>query len=150
MNIIILGCGRIGSTLAMSMSKNGHNVTIIDRNIDAFRRLGPDFNGAMVLGNGIDEDILKESGIEKANSFVAVTNGDNTNIMSVQIAKEKFQVKQAVARIYDPIRACAYQGLGIDVFCTTIVSTRLLREHLLGKEWSMLSEYCALDEKALV
>lgn len=151
MNIIILGCGRVGATLAMSMSQDGHNVSIIDRSSDSFRRLGPDFKGHMVIGNGTDESVLRKAGIEKADSFVAVTNGDNTNIMSVQIAKEKFHVTQSIARIYDPIRACAYQELGVDVLCTTLVGARLFKDRLLGKEWGMAAQYCALDsEEALV
>jgi len=151
MNVVILGCGRIGSTLARSMAKDGHKVAIIDQNDDAFRRLGPDFTGDMVLGNGIDEDVLKRSGIERADAFVAVTNGDNTNIMSVQIAKEKFRVPKAIARIYDPIRAYAYQELGIETICTTVIGARLMKDYLLGKEWGMVSEYCALaDEGAQI
>lgn len=151
MNVIILGCGRIGSTLASSMSKDGHAVTIIDRRSDAFRRLGPDFKGITIVGNGTDDEVLKKSGIEKADSFVAVTNGDNTNIMSVQIAKEKFRVPKVIARIYDPIRACAYRELGIDTICTTVVGARLIKDYVLGKEWGMASEYCAIsDEEAII
>ena len=144
MRIIVLGCGRVGSTLAGSMSKDGHDVTIIDRQSSAFRRLPPDFKGARIVGNGIDEDVLRRAGIEHADAFVAVTNGDNTSIMSVQIAKEKFAVPRCVARVYDPIRACMYQELGVDTLCTTLVGARLLRDRLLGKELGMADEYCAL------
>jgi trk system potassium uptake protein TrkA len=145
MNVIILGCGRIGSTLATAMSRDGHNVTIIDRDSDAFRRLGTDFKGRTVIGNGIDEDILKKSGIENADAFVAVTNGDNTNIMSVQIAKEKFHVPKVIARIYDPIRACAYKELGIETICTTVIGARLIKDFLLGKEWGTVKDYCTIE-----
>jgi len=150
MNVVILGCGRIGSTLARGMSRDGHSVSIIDRNSDAFRRLGPDFSGEMILGNGIDDDVLKKAGIEQADAFVAVTNGDNTNLMSVQIAKEKFQVPKVVTRIYDPIRACAYRELGIETICTTVIGARLMRDYLLGKEWGAVSEYCALSDKEAI
>ena len=151
MNIVILGCGRIGSTLARSMSEEGHNVAVIDQKSTAFRRLGKDFKGNMILGNGIDEEVLKKAGIERADAFVAVTNGDNTNIMSVQIAKEKFHVPKVIARIYDPIRACAYRELGIETICTTVIGARLMKDYLLGKEWGMASEYCALsDEEAII
>lgn len=146
MNVVVLGCGRIGSTLASSMSTDGHNVTIIDRNNEAFRRLSSDFKGKMVLGNGIDDDVLKKAGIEQADAFVAATNGDNTNIMSVQIAKEKFHVPKVLARIYDPIRASAYRELGIETICTTVIGARLIRDYLLGKEWGMASEYCTLTD----
>ena len=142
MNLVILGCGRIGSTLARSMSKEGHRVAIIDRKSDAFRRLGPDFGGQMVVGNGIDDAVLKKAGIEQADAFVAVTNGDNTNIMSVQIAKERFKVPKVSARIYDPIRACAYRELGIETICTTIIGAKLIKDLLLGKEWGAAAEYC--------
>lgn len=150
MKVIILGCGRVGSTLASTMFRNGHDVTIIDRNSDAFRRLGPDFRGNMLVGNGVDEEVLKKAGIEHADAFVAVTNGDNTNIMSVQIAKKKFRVPKAVARIYDPIRACAYQELGVETICTTVVSARLFNDYLMGKDLSAISEYCALTGDEVV
>jgi trk system potassium uptake protein TrkA len=145
MNIVILGCGRIGSTLSRSFVRDGHDVTIIDRNSTAFRRLGPDFRGRMVLGNGIDVEVLQKAGIEKAAAFIAVTNGDNTNIMSVQIAKEKYHVPQAIARIYDPIRACAYREAGIETVCTTIVGAKLIKNVLLGQELGTMSEYCTLS-----
>jgi len=146
MNVVILGCGRIGSTLARSMSKEKHRVSIIDRKGDAFRRLGPDFGGQMVVGNGIDDAVLKKAGIEKADAFVAVTNGDNTNIMSVQIAKERFHVPKVAARIYDPIRACAYRELGIETICTTIIGAKLMKDLLLGNEWGAAAEYCNFNE----
>ncbi|MGB9587123.1 MAG: potassium channel family protein [Armatimonadota bacterium] len=150
MNIIILGCGRIGSTLATAMSRDGHDVTVIDRNSDAFRRLGPEFRGRTVIGNGIDEDILKKSDIEHADAFVAVTNGDNTNIMSVQIAKEKFNIPRVIARIYDPIRACAYRELGIETICTTVIGARLIKDFLLGREWGMAKDYCVIKDDQLL
>jgi len=145
MKIIILGCGRIGSTLARSFIRDGHDVTIIDRNSTAFRRLGSDFKGQVLLGNGIDEEVLKKAGIENADMFVAVTNGDNTNIMSVQIAKERYRVPKAIARIYDPIRACAYREAGIDTVCTTIVGAKLIKNILLGHDLGMMADYCALN-----
>lgn len=150
MNVIILGCGRIGSTLARSLSGDGHNVSIIDKSSEAFRRLGPDFGGNMIVGNGIDDAVLKRAGIEKADSFVAVTNGDNTNIMSVQIAKVKFKVPKVVTRIYDPIRACAYRELGIETICTTIIGARLIKDYVLGKELGAIGEYCALSNDEAV
>ena len=146
MNVVILGCGRIGSTLAMSMTRDGHNVAIIDRNGDSFRRLGPDFTGKTILGNGIDDPVLRKAGIEKADAFVAVTNGDNTNIMSVQIAKERFNVPKLITRIYDPIRACAYRELGIETICTTVIGARLMKDYLMGKEWGAAGDYCAVSD----
>lgn len=151
MKVIILGCGRVGSTLARLMLRDGHQVTVVDKNIDAFRRLGPEFKGTTIIGNGTDEETLKKAGVESADVFVAVTNGDNTNIMSVQIAKTKFQVPKPLARIYDPIRACAYQELGVDTICTTLIDSRLIRDHLLGRELELAEDYCSLnDEEAVV
>ena len=151
MNVIILGCGRIGSTLARSLSRDGNSVSIIDKSSNAFRRLGPDFGGNMIVGNGIDDAVLKRAGIEKADAFVAVTNGDNTNIMSVQIAKVKFNVPKVVTRIYDPIRACAYRELGIETICTTIIGARLIKDYVMGNELGDIGAYCALtDDEARI
>lgn len=148
MNVVILGCGRVGSTLASSMSREGHNVTIIDKSASAFYRLSSDFKGERIVGNGTDDEVLKRAGIEKADAFVALTQGDNTNVMSVQIAKTKFKVQNAVARMYDPIRACAYKDLGVDTICTTLVGARLFRDFLEGSsDVSLLMEYCALREE---
>jgi trk system potassium uptake protein len=145
MKLIILGCGRVGSTLASSMSRSGDDVTIIDRQSSAFRRLSTGFSGIKLLGNGTDEDLLRKAGIEQADAFVAVTNGDNTNLMSVQIAKEKFHVPKCIARVYDPIRACGYQEMGVETLCTTLVGARLLEDRILGKELGMAAQYCVLE-----
>lgn len=145
MNVIILGCGRIGSTLARSFDKEGHKVTVIDQKTEALKRLGSDYTGTTIVGNGIDQEVLKRAGIEKADAFVAVTAGDNTNIMSVQIAKERFKVKKVITRIYDPIRACAYRELGIETICTTIIGAKLIKDYLLDKKWGEAADYCALS-----
>lgn len=91
MKVIILGCGRVGSTLARLMLRDGHQVTVVDKNIDAFRRLGPEFKGTTIIGNGTDEETLKKAGVESADVFVAVTNGDNTNIMSSRLQRPSFR-----------------------------------------------------------
>ncbi len=126
------------------MARDGHDVTIIDLNPDSFRRLAADFSGKAITGNGIDEDTLRRADVEKADAFVAVTNGDNRNIMSVQIAKVRFKVPKVIARIYDPIRATAYAGLGIETVCTTCVGAGLIRDKVLGREFSGLDEYARL------
>ncbi len=146
MKVIILGCGRIGSTLARSLFREGNDVTIIDKKSEAFSRLGPDFGGAMVVGNGVDDAVLRKAGIEKAQAFVAVTNGDNTNIMSVQIAKVKFNVPKVVTRIYDPIRACAYRELGIETICTTMIGARLIKDYVMGNDLGDIGQYCELTD----
>lgn len=144
MKLVILGCGRVGSTIATTMSQEGHDVTIIDQNADSFRRLTSDFAGKKVLGNGIDEDTLRRAEVDKADAFVAVTNGDNRNIMSVQMAKVRFNVPKVVARIYDPNRAYAYSELGIDTICTTCVGAGLMRDMILGRPLGDVSEYIRL------
>src|SRR5690349_4703077 len=99
--IVILGCGRVGSTLANMMDRDGHQVAVIDYSSDAFQRLSPDFKGETFVGNGVDEDVLIRAGIREADAFAGVTNGDNRNTMASQIAKEIFNVKKVVCRIYD-------------------------------------------------
>ena len=130
--IIILGCGRVGSTLARQFSREGHEVTVVDVTSDAFRRLGTKYKGRKVVGTGLDQDTLKKVALEKADIFVAVTQGDNTNIMAAQIARQVFAVPQVFARIYDPIRAQAYRKLGILTLCTTTLAAGLIHGAALG------------------
>ena len=130
MKVVILGCGRVGSTLARSLDAEGHHVTVIDRNQQQFQRLGADFGGATVRGTGIDEDVLRRAGIEEADVFVAVTNGDNTSIMASQIVQEIFEVPHVVTRIYDPVREQLYRSLGLDTVCPTTLIAGLVHEKL--------------------
>ncbi|GIH69405.1 Trk system potassium uptake protein TrkA [Sphaerimonospora thailandensis] len=115
---MIMGCGRVGSTLAHILEDNGHSVAIIDRDPQAFRRLRAGFHGRRVTGVGFDRDVLGEAGIESAAAFVAVSSGDNSNIISARVAREMFGVENVVARIYDPRRAEVYQRLGIPTVAT--------------------------------
>jgi trk system potassium uptake protein len=131
MKLVIVGCGRVGAMAALALSKAGHQVTVIDSNRKAFDRLGTDFPGEMVLGNGIDEDVLRQAGIESADGFASLTNGDNRNIMAAQIAKVIFKVPHVVARIYDPERAEAYQKLGLHTICPTIDGAKHIEKTLL-------------------
>lgn len=132
MKAIILGCGRVGSTLARMLADEGHDVTVIDRTSEAFRRLGRKFPGARQVGQGTDMDVLRRAGIENADVFVAVTDGDNRNIMASQIAKFVFNVPKVLTRIYDPSRADAYQQMGIQTICTTSIAAGLLHDLSLG------------------
>lgn len=131
MKIIILGCGRVGARLAQQLDAAGHEVVIIDRNQDSFARLGPDFGGGMVLGTGIDEDVLRKAGVEGADAFVAVTNGDNTNAMSAQIAKLIFKVPHVVARLYDPVREETYRTLGLETVSPTLIGVEKIKEQII-------------------
>ncbi len=126
MKVVIMGCGRVGSTLATLMDQAGHRVTVIDSNSDAFQRLRSDFKGEKIAGNGVDEEILRRAGIETADAFAAVTNGDNRNIMASQIAKEIFNIKKVVCRIYDPIRDSTYREMGMETICPTLVGAEML------------------------
>lgn len=128
MKIIILGAGRVGIYLAQTLDKAGHHVTVIDRNPDAFAKLGSEYGGQLMVGTGIDEDVLKKAGIEKANAFIAVTNGDNTNAMAAQIAQHVFKVPHVVARMYDPVREETYQLLGLKTVCSTVMGADKIRE----------------------
>jgi len=112
-HFVIMGCGRVGATLALSLESQGHAVAIIDTNSAAFRRLGNRFEGKKVTGLGFDRDTLLEAGIEQAYAFAAVSNGDNSNILAARVARETYGVEHVVARIYDPGRAEIYQRLGI-------------------------------------
>ena len=113
-----MGCGRVGSTLARSLEKRGHTVAVIDVDVDAFRRLGPDFIGRTVKGVGFDREVLVEAGIDTADGFAAVSSGDNSNILAARVVRETFGVENVVARIYDPGRAAVYERLGIPTVAT--------------------------------
>jgi len=134
--IVILGCGRVGSTLASMMDQEGHTVSIIDSSSEAFRRLAPGFKGETVIGNGVDEDVLIRAGIREADAFAAVTNGDNRNIMASQIAKDIFNVKKVVCRIYDPIRESTYHELGLETFCPTTIGADMMFKAIVGSKQS--------------
>jgi len=122
-HIVIMGCGRVGSGLAIELEAAGHSVSVIDQSREAFRRLGADFQGRTVVGVGFDRDTLLEAGIENADAFAAVSNGDNSNILAARVARETYGVENVVARIYDPARAEIYQRLGIPTVATVLWTT---------------------------
>jgi trk system potassium uptake protein TrkA len=117
-HIVIMGCGRVGSTIAHTLEARGHSVAVIDQDADAFRRLGTEFTGITVNGIGFDREVLTAAGIERADAFAAVSSGDNSNIISARLARETFGVPRVVARIYDPKRAEVYERLGIPTVAT--------------------------------
>lgn len=118
MHIVIMGCGRVGSTLARSLESRGHSVAVIDLQVEAFRRLGPEFTGRTVRGVGFDRQVLQQAGIEDAGGFAAVSSGDNSNIIAARVVQNRFDVSNVVARIYDPGRAEVYERLGIPTVAT--------------------------------
>lgn len=132
MNVVIVGCGRVGARIAATLDQAGHRVSIIDLNLAAFRRLPQDFSGKSIVGTGIDEDVLKSADIEEADAFFAVTNGDNTNIMSAQIAQVVFEIPHVVARIYDPVREDTYRRMGIHTVCPTTTIASLMLSSIQG------------------
>jgi trk/ktr system potassium uptake protein len=117
-HVVILGCGRVGATLADSLERLDHSVAVIDQDVHSFRRLPPDFRGRKVHGFGLNRAVLEESGIRQASAFAAVSNGDNSNIIAARVARETFGVENVVARIYDIRRAEIYQRLGIPTVAT--------------------------------
>ena len=131
MHVVIMGCGRVGSTLAYSLEARGHSVAVIDADPDAFRRLGTEFTGLTVTGMGFDRDVLISAGIERADAFAAVSSGDNTNIISARLARENFGVKRVVARIYDAKRAEVYERLGIPTVATVRWTADRMLRHLV-------------------
>lgn len=131
MKVLIMGCGRVGAQLADLLDRDGHEVTILDLDAYSFRRLSPDFHGTALVGNGLDEDTLRKSGIEQASAFVAVTQGDNRNIMAAQIARQVFSVPRVLCRIYDPLRRDLFAQLGIEAISPTSIFAGILQERLL-------------------
>jgi trk system potassium uptake protein TrkA len=132
MKVVVMGCGRVGARIASILDHNGHDVSVIDVDSRAFRRLAPDFRGLTVIGTAIDEDVLRHAGIEEATAFVAVTNGDNRNIMASQIARLVFSVPEVVVRIYDPVREDTYRRLGLTTVCPTTTISALILDHVIG------------------
>jgi trk system potassium uptake protein len=128
-HVVIMGCGRVGSTLARSLEDRNHTVSVIDSNAEAFRRLGPSFEGTKVTGVGFDQDVLDRARIKDADAFAAVSSGDNSNIIAARVARETFGIQKVVARIYDPGRAEVYQRLGI----TTVATVKWTADQVLRR-----------------
>jgi trk system potassium uptake protein TrkA len=138
-HIVVVGCGRVGSELAMQLSEEGHSVVIIDKNRDAFRRLTR-FNGTTLMGSGFDRDVLLQADARRADALAAVTSGDNTNILCARIARDNYRIKNVVARIYDPQRAAIYMKLGIPTVATSLWTTQQVKRWMMPAddsiEWS--------------
>ena len=129
MHIVIMGCGRVGSTIAHILKNQKHSIAVIDQDPDAFRKLRPGFKGTKITGIGFDRDVLIEAGVERADAFAAVSSGDNSNVIAARVVRESFGVGRVVARIYDPRRAEVYQRLGIP----TVATVRWTADQMLRK-----------------
>ena len=153
MHVIVVGCGRVGSELAVTLERIGHSVAIIDQERSAFRRLPERWTGRAVVGSGYDRDHLEQAGVREAGALAAVTSGDNTNILTARIARETFEIPNVVARIYDPRRAQIYQRLGIPTVATVTWTTDQVMRRLFPEqsatEWSDPTGQLVLVERAL-
>ena len=152
-HVIVVGCGRVGSELAVALEKVGHTVAVIDKDRNSFRNLPPSFAGTTVLGFGFDREHLEQAGIEEAGALAAVTSCDNSNVLTARIARETYEIPNVVARIYDPRRAVIYQRLGIQTVATVAWTTdqvlrRLLPEQSVS-EWTDATGSIRLVERAL-
>lgn len=139
MHVIVVGCGRVGSGIARSLSAEGHTVAVIDKELRSFRRLPDNFTGTTHVGMGFDRDLLTIAGAERADALAAVTSGDNSNILAARIGKETFEINRVVARIYDPRRAAIFQRLGIATVATVSWTTDQIERRLTGTptgEWT--------------
>jgi trk system potassium uptake protein TrkA len=132
MKIVIVGCGRVGASLADMLVASGHDVTVIDLDRAALARLSQPFKGTTLMGNGTDMEILRQADIDKADAFLSLTQGDNRNLMAAQVAKEIFRVKTVIAKVNDPIRANTYRKHGIATFSRTSILATLLEAMLMG------------------
>ncbi len=133
MRFLIMGCGRVGSGLARSLTDEGHDVTIMDVRQEAFQRLTARFRGNAIIGDGLDSAALQRAGIENADVFVSVTQGDNRNLMAAQVAKHIFKVPRVIARVYDDSRADVFQGLGLQTLSSPRFVTGLMREMIFDE-----------------
>lgn len=154
MHVVIVGCGRVGSELAIWLTEHDHTVAIIDKDAAAFaKRLPPNWDGLTVLGYGYDRDDLEEAGISRADALIAVTSGDNSNIIAARVARENYEVPYVAARIYDPRRAVIYQRLGIPTVATVSWTVDQLRRRMFPEtvdpDWTDPTGAVSLIERTL-
>jgi trk system potassium uptake protein TrkA len=134
MNVLIMGCGRVGARVAKMLEDQGHHITVMDMNPGAFRRLASGFQGRTEVGNGMDGPALERAGIETTDAFMALTQGDNRNYFASQLAREVYGVKRVLCRVYDPEREIVYREMGLETFSPTTVGAQIMVDMLLGQE----------------
>lgn len=133
MNVLIMGCGRLGSRLATMLDAGGHTVTVLDTNAGAFRRLPETYNGSRAIGNGMDMPVLERAGIRQAEAFIAVTQGDNRNFFSSMLARDVYGITRVICRIYDPVREQIFRELGLETFSPTSLGAQIMFDMLMGE-----------------
>lgn len=132
MNVLIMGCGRLGARVAAILDAGGHSVTVMDTNPASFRRLPESYRGSRAIGNGMDATALERAGIQRADAFMAVTQGDNRNYFASQMAREIYHVPRVLCRIYDPVREEIFRDMGLETFSPTSLGSKVMVEMLLG------------------
>ena len=147
MNVVILGCGRTGATLALELSARDHKVTIIERNPEALRRLGKQYPCRIVLGNGLDEDVIAKAGFTDADAFFAVTRGDNTNLMAAHIVRSKYPKTKVCVKVADPHRAEAYRKMGLFCINPSGLLAGMCRDWLTGEPYKQINGYNVLPKE---
>ena len=147
MNVVILGCGRTGALLALKLVALGHKVTVIERNPESLRRLGKEYTCRIVIGNGLDEDVMEKAEIADADAFFAVTRGDNTNLMAAQIVQNKYGTRKVCVKVADPLRAEAYRKLGLFCINASSLLAGLCRDWLLEEEYATIDSYNVLPKE---
>lgn len=147
MIVVVFGCGRTGSTLALQLASLGHQVTIIEQSPPALRRLGADHGCHVVIGSGLDDDILLQAGIEQADVFFALTRGDNTNLMAAQIVKLRFNVPKVCVKVADPLRAEAYRKLGYHCITPSALTAGMMRDWVLEQPYEAIDTYNLLPKE---
>ena len=128
MKVLVIGCGRVGSSVALELNRLGWDVTAVDEKEDVLQRLGENWSGGFVVGHGMDMDVLRQAGIENADAVVVATDGDNTNLVIGQVAKNRFEIETTVVRVLDPARAALYKELGLWTVCPTSTAIEILTE----------------------
>ena len=147
MNVVILGCGRTGATLALMLTSAGHSVTLIEESPESLRRLGSTYPCKVVLGNGLDPDVLEKAGIKRCDAFFAVTRGDNTNIMAAQIVRKYFHIDRVAVKVADPQRAAAYQKMGLFCINSAALLAGMCRDWLTGDAFLPIDQYNVLQQE---
>ncbi|BBO24280.1 MAG: TrkA family potassium uptake protein [Fimbriimonadaceae bacterium] len=147
MRVVIFGCGRTGASLALMLTARGHSVTIIEQNRRALRRLGKDHNCEIVFGSGLEDDILEKAQVRDAECFFALTRGDNTNLMSAQIVRLKFNCPKVCIKVADPLRAEAYRKLGFFCITPSALTSGMMRDWLISEPYGTIDNYNLLPEE---